>query len=385
MIELCPTNKCTGCGACYNACPRQSITMVESVEGFLFPEINDETCVNCGLCRKVCPVMAKPEEFSSPRVYATWNIDDGIRTTSSSGGMFYTLAKDVIDRGGIVFGVVLDEEGNVYHTYTDNLAGLKPMQGSKYVQSDTRKVFLEVKKYLSEGRLVMFTGTPCQVAAMKSFIGKISCENLLLVDIVCHGVPANKLFKDYLNKLEQKYGEKIKKSSFCFRKLDAWGYSPSIEFAEDSRKIIPQCDNVYMLHFLMSFTFRESCYQCQFSSSTRVSDITIADFWGIGKNIPFNGDTTKGCSLVLVNTEKGNYYFEAIKSNIFCEQRNLDEAKVDNLNLCRPSIRPSQRDNSYNYFYSHSIEQVYSKYYNNLYLRLRRFVGKSLRKIGFLK
>lgn len=385
MIELCSTNKCTGCGACYNACPRQSITMVESVEGFLFPEINDETCVNCGLCRKVCPVISKPEEFASPHVYAAWNIDYGIRMTSSSGGMFYTLAKEIINRGGIVFGVVLDEEGNVYHTYTDNLAGLKPMQGSKYVQSDTRKVFWEVKKYLNEGRLVMFTGTPCQVAAMKSYMGKTSCEKLLLVDIVCHGVPANKLFKDYLNKLELKYEKKINKSSFCFRKLDAWGYSPSVEFAEGSRKIIPQCDNVYMLHFLMSYTFRESCYQCQFASSTRVSDITIADFWGIGKNVPFNEDASKGCSLVLVNTEKGNIYFESVQSNIFCEQRDLNEAKVDNHNLYRPSIRPSQRDNSYNYFYSHSIDKVYDKYYNNLYLRLRRFAGKSLRKIGMLK
>ena len=385
MIELCSTSKCTGCGACYNACPRQSITMVESVEGFLFPEINGETCVNCGLCRKVCPVISKPEKCSFPHVYATWSIDNGIRMTSSSGGMFYTLAKEIINRGGIVFGVVLDEEGNAYHTYTDNLAGLKPMQGSKYVQSDTRKVFLEVKKYLSEGRLVMFTGTPCQVAAMKSYMGKISCEKLLLVDIVCHGVPANKLFKDYVNKLEQKYGKKINKSSFCFRKLDAWGYSPSVEFAEGSRKIIPQCDNVYMLHFLMSYTFRESCYQCQFASSTRVSDITIADFWGIGKDIPFNGDASKGCSLVLVNTEKGNSYFESVQSKIFCEQRDLNEAKVDNHNLYRPSIRPSQRNNSYNYFYSHSIDKVYGKYYNNLYLRLRRFAGKSLRKMGVLK
>ena len=385
MIELCRVEDCTGCGACFNVCPHHSIQMIESEEGFLYPHINTDSCVECGLCRKVCPLISSLENpAEQPVVYAAWNNDDKVRTTSSSGGMFYALASEVLSKGGVVFGVVLDKEGNVYHACTDRIDDLPVMQGSKYVQSDTRNVYREAIKYLKEGRKVLFTGTPCQVAAMKSYTLNKGYNNLFLVDIVCHGVPSNKLFKDYLDKLQNELGD-IDKSSFCFRKLDAWGIAPSVELTEGCRKIIPPELNVYMKHFLSSYTFRESCYNCKFAKTPRISDITIADFWGIGKDLPFQGNTAKGCSLVLINSSKGQSLFEAIKSGLFYEKRKLDEAIVVNHQLYRPSIKPTQRETVYKYFYTHTIKQINTKYYNNICLRVRRLGGRMLRKLNLLK
>lgn len=385
MIELCSLNECTGCGACYNICPHHSIRMTESSEGFLFPHIDSDLCVECGLCQRVCPVITPPDKADeSPAVYAAWNKADKIRTTSSSGGMFYTLAYEVLSNGGAVFGVVLDTDGNVFHSKAENIDELHLMQGSKYVQSDTRLVYRDVIKCLKEGRQVLFTGTPCQVAAMKAFTLNKDYENLLLVDIICHGVPSDKLFKDYLGKLEKEIGE-IDKSSFCFRRLDAWDYIPSVESAGSGRKILSPELNVYLRHFLASYTFRESCYACRFATTPRTSDITIADFWGIGKEAPFSEDTSKGCSLVLVNTQKGRRYFDEVKSVLFYEKRTLSEASNVNHQLYRPSVRPRQRDKSYGYFFSHNIHSIYTRYYNNLYLRLRRTAGKVLRKIHLIK
>lgn len=385
MIELCHKEDCTGCGACFNVCPHHSIHMIESEEGFLYPHIDSKSCVECGLCRKVCPIVSTLEDsVEQPVVYAAWSNDDKIRTTSSSGGIFYSLASEIIANGGVVFGVVLDKEGNVFHTCAEQIYDLPSMQGSKYVQSDTRYVYSEAVKYLKEGRTVLFTGTPCQVAAMKSYALNKDYQNLFLVDIVCHGVPSGKLFKDYLTKLREELGD-FDKSSFCFRKLDAWGIAPSVELTEDCRKIIPPDLNVYMKHFLSSYTFRESCYNCKYAKTPRTSDITIADFWGIGKDTPFQGNTAKGCSLVLVNSPKGQSLFESIKDGLFYEKRELNEALVVNHQLYRPSIKPKQRKTVYKYFYDHNIRQINTKYYNNIYLRVRRLGGKILRKLGALK
>ena len=385
MIELCSLNECTGCGACYNICPHHSIRMTESSEGFLFPHIDSDLCVECGLCQRGCPVITPPDKADeSPAVYAAWNKADKIRTTSSSGGMFYTLAYEVLSNGGAVFGVVLDKDGNVFHSKAENIDEVHLMQGSKYVQSDTRLVYQDVIKCLKEGRQVLFTGTPCQVAAMKAFTLNKDYENLLLVDIICPGVPSDKLFKDYRGKLEKDIGE-IVNSSFCFRRLDAWDEMPSVESAGGGRKILSPELNIYLRHFLASYTFRESCYACRFATTPRTSDITIADFWGIGKEAPFSEDTSKGCSLVLVNTQKGRRYFDEVKSVLFYEKRTLSEASNVNHQLYRPSIRPRQRDKSYGYFFSHDIHSIYTRYYNNLYLRLRRTAGKVLRKIHLIK
>lgn len=386
MIELCSSEKCTGCGACYNACPKQCITMVpEETEGFIYPVINAELCVECGLCRKSCPILTYISPKCEPVVFAAWNLDDRIRQTSSSGGMFYSLAESVIRTGGVVYGVVMSGDGTVQHQRAESVLELTPMKGSKYVQSDTRKSYSEALDDLRKGRKVMFTGTPCQVAAFRSFLNKRSYDNLLLVDIVCHGVPSNKLFRDYLKKLEKEKEWSVDKSSFTFRELDAWGIAPSVKLTDGTFQRISLQDDVYMRHFLASYTFRESCYNCMFSTTPRLSDITIADFWGVGSESHFNNDPKKGCSLVLINSEIGEEAFDAIKSRLFYEKRTLSEAKNVNHQLYRPSGRPEQRNGAYGYFFSHSIAEIYSHYYNTPYHKLRHFVGKILRAIKVIK
>lgn len=386
MIELCSSEKCTGCGACYNACPKHCIIMVpEGVEGFLYPVINTEHCVECGLCRKSCPILTPLSPKCEPVVYAAWNLDDGIRQTSSSGGMFYSFAEAVIRTGGVVYGVVMSGDGTVQHQRAESVQELTPMKGSKYVQSDTRKSYSEALDDLRQGRKVMFTGTPCQVAAFRSFLNKRSYDNLLLVDIVCHGVPSNKLFKVYLKKLEKEKGWSVCKSSFTFREFKAWGYAPSVKLADGTCQQISPQDDVYMRHFLSSYTCRESCYNCIFSMTPRQSDITIADFWGIGSESHFDGDPKKGCSLVLINSEAGKDAFDAIKSRLFYEKRTLSEAMNVNHQLYRPSERPKHRNGAYGYFFSHSIAGIYSHYYNTPYHKLRHFVGKILRAINVIK
>lgn len=383
MTKLCQRELCTGCGACFNACPRDSIKMIlSSREGFLYPLLNNSTCADCGLCSKVCPILTSPSKYDEPDVYAAWNMDDSIRQSSSSGGMFLTLAQKIIEQGGVVYGVVISKDGTVYHNRTDSVAGLKPMQGSKYVQSDTRYSFKEALNDLKHGLPVMYTGTPCQIAGFRGLLGKRRFDNLLLVDIVCHGVPSNALFKDYLKKLDAEWADIPDKSSFIFRELDAWGYAPSVKLTDGKRHRIPSEKDAYMKNFLASYTFRESCYNCQFANIPRISDLTIADFWGIGAEKPFSENTKKGCSLVLVNNEKGRCAIRGIENEIFLEKRTLEEAKAVNHQLYRPSIRPKLRNNMYSYCFSHSISDVYKHFYNTPYHKLRHFVGRILR---FLK
>ena len=386
MIKLCQRDLCTGCGACFNACPHDSIKMIPSSgEGFLYPILNHSTCVNCGLCSKVCPILTHPTKNDVPDVYAAWNMEDSIRQSSSSGGMFLTLAHKIIEQGGVVYGVVISKEGTVYHRRADSVDGLKPMQGSKYVQSDTRYSFKEALNDLKHGLPVMYTGTPCQIAGFRGLLGKRRFDNLLLVDIVCHGVPSNALFKDYLSKLDIEWADIPDKSSFIFRELDAWGIAPSVKLADGNRHRVPSEKDVYMKNFLSSYTFRESCYSCQFANIPRISDITIADFWGIGAKIPFREDTKKGCSLVLVNTVKGTMAVRGAENNIFLEKRTLDEAVAVNYQLYRPSLRPKQRNGMYSYCLSHSIHDVYRHFYNTPYHKLRHLGGRFLRFLKILK
>lgn len=386
MIELCQMSLCTGCGACYNACPHNSIEMVPSIgEGFLYPRINQASCISCGVCVKSCPILTPPSKSDVPEVCAAWNTDDSIRQSSSSGGMFLTLALEIIAHGGAVYGVVLSEDGTAYHRRADSIAGLKPMQGSKYVQSDVGKSYNDALADLKHGLPVMFTGTPCQIAGFRSFLGKRQFNDLLLVDIVCHGVPSNALFRDYLNKLEIEWAGILDKSSFIFRELDAWGISPSVKLTDGKRHKIPLEKDMYMRNFLSSYTFRESCYNCKFSNTPRVSDITIADFWGIGSERPFKEDTKKGCSLVLINTVVGKRFVQNVKDNIFIERRTLNEAMLINHQLYRSSKRPRQRNGVYSYCFNHSIDEVYRHFYNTPYHKLRHIGGRILRFLSILK
>lgn len=296
---------CSGCHSCFSSCPKNAISKKENVEGFLYPVIDDSLCIKCGKCEKVCPVLNNEEIKSEkiPEAYAIINSDEKIRLESSSGGVFSAIAEKVVEQNGIVFGVKLNKNQVAIHSFTDNLEGLSEFRGSKYVQSDIGKSFLECKSFLEQGRYVLFTGTPCQIEGLKKFLGK-NYENLLCMDIICHGVPSPKLWKHYVNFQEKKLASRVVKTAFR-RKFDGWKqFSLSFTFANDSEYCASLNKDSYLQLFLKDVCLRESCYQCSSKKLNRVSDITVADFWGIQNELP-EMDDDKGTSFVLVHSEKG--------------------------------------------------------------------------------
>ncbi len=385
MPQLCSKELCTGCSACFNSCNRQAIQMTENHEGFLSPHIDESLCVDCGLCEKACPILnplEKYEKIEAP--IASISNDVTIRKKSSSGGMFTLFANEVFKRGGIVFGVVMDDDNVSYHTEAKNAEELKPMLGSKYMQSEIRDTYRSVKKHLKDGTVILYTGTPCQIAGLRTYLGKTNQKNLITVDLVCHGVPSSKMFRTYLNELSRSKGLG-KFSGFTFRELDGWGITPSVELVSGKRMQLSKKQNLYMRLFLGSYLHRPSCYNCLYATQERISDITIADFWHVGKEQPFNADTKHGVSLVLTNTDKGKKFYKSIQSEVFDDTRTWEEALKINHQLYRKSVRPVKREKAIEMLLNEPYEKTYYTFCDNPVIRLRRFVGDILRFLHLRK
>lgn len=308
MITLENKEDCCGCEACAQICPHKCISMTRDTEGFLYPSIDKETCVNCDLCVKVCPVINKPQyDDVDLKAYAARNNDKEVVSHSSSGGVFFALAKSVIEQHGIVFGAIFDESHMVKHSWTDNLDGVKLMQGSKYVQSRIGDSYSQARAFLKEGKLVLFTGTPCHIHGLNLFLRK-KYDNLITLDFICHGVPSPQIWQRYLQEL------KYDVARVNFRdKTDGWqSYSLKIldkSYTYNSEKTLPgfydtyaripiySPENYYMKLFLRDIILRPSCYQCPVKGGC-VSSIKVADFWGIKNTYPELWDTN-GVSLLI--------------------------------------------------------------------------------------
>lgn len=345
MPILAELNKCTGCTACTNICTHNAIQMIEDNEGFLIPSVDSSKCVNCNLCEQICPVTNSKLKIGTdnPKTFAMWSTND--RIVSSSGGAFSAFARYIIDKGGVIFGAVYDQDFNLIHTNTSCIEGLEPMRGSKYMQSSVGMTYREVKESLLSDKYVLFCGTPCQIAGLRSYLRK-EYEKLLTLDLVCHGVPSNKIFKSYLNKLKSKIhidkDEQV--INYEFRRRNGWGFSPSISTNKCTKKKLYDVDALYMEAFNASAIFRKCCYTCCYSSIPRVGDCTIADFWGIGRyGTPFKHNVMKGVSLVLANTSKGQSIISELH-DCFIEERTLDEALIENHNLRKVSHIHPKRD-----------------------------------------
>lgn len=352
MPKLATKNACTGCGACDNICPKKAIEIKPETDSFLYPQIDLEKCVECKLCEKACPIVnGKTDVLKNNETidtFALWSYPD--RTSSSSGGAFSAIARQIFSDGGIVYGAAWINGFECEHISIDTVDDLSRLRGSKYLQSKINSTFKEIRSTLDSGRKVLFTGTPCQVAGLKSFLGK-DYTNLLCIDIVCHGVPSNDIFKAYINKLKKEYPKYKDETGFEFRNLRAWGYAPSTK-TKYSNKILVGAKNAYMYAFEKALIFRESCYDCQFNGLKRVGDITIADFWGIGQfGIPFKHDVSKGVSLILVNNTRGEFMISHL-DNIFIERRDINEAIKLNHNIIRSSKYCDNRDIVINSFLS---------------------------------
>lgn len=382
MIRLCDKIDCTGCGSCYNVCPKRSISMEKDLEGFLYPKIDTQTCIECGGCQKACPVLNPLNKHRrAERPLAVVAVSDEIRQKSSSGGMFSLLSSSILSREGVVYGAAFDKEYTVCHRSARNERELALLRGSKYVQSDIRLTFSEVRNLLRTGKEVLYTGTPCQIAGLYRFLGKQDVSKLYTVDLVCHGVPSVKSFQLYLSRLAEKLNMNVNDiEDFRFRELEGWGYAPSFQFAKaKGRHLLKPQENLYMRLFLSSRLHRPSCYRCRYATPERISDITIADFWGIGKTKPYGADVFSGCSLVLINSDKGRSLFSCISSTTYSEERDWDEALRYNAQLQTKPPYPKDRDEAFYFLFHYDYDTIYNHFFNSPYLKLRRFIGKFLR------
>ena len=378
MIHLCEKEICTGCGACHNICPRHAIVMQSDEEGFVYPQINNEFCVSCGLCQSVCPELnpIQKHDFVTHPLAVVAKSEE-VAKKSSSGGMFTVLASWVLEHNGFVFGASFDDNLRVTHIKISSISDLDKLRGSKYVQSNILYTYKEVRECLKNKSYVLFSGTPCQIAGLYGFLGKLDITLLFTVDIVCHGVPSIKAFHLYLEKLSLKEHFDLSEiRSFLFRDLHRWNVTPSMQIEGYGKRILSVDKNIYMLLFLSSRLHRYSCYHCQYACQRRISDITIADFWGIGEKVPFKYDVSHGCSLVLVNSVKGESLFKYISGKINFEERQWEEALNDNSQLHSCSVCPKDRKDVYKYMESHTYEKIFNHYFNTPIVRLRRFVGK---------
>lgn len=324
MIKIEDKQNCTGCQACSNICPEQCISMEFDDEGFWYPVVDIDRCTDCGFCKKVCPILNKVEYENKAKAYACINNHESIRLESSSGGMFTLIAEQVIANGGIVFGARFDDKFNVIHNYVETKGELGEFRGSKYVQSKIGETYKEVKKFLKKGRKVLFSGTPCQIAGLMSFLGR-SYDNLIALDIVCHGVPSPVVWQKYIEYQEEIVGSKTRRIAFR-QKDEGWKlYSLSFTFQNDKEYIQTLKKDLYMRAFLKDICLRPSCYNCQFKTLNRQSDITLADFWGIQNLLP-EMDDDKGTSLIFVNSKKGQKMFKEIKDDILYKEVDINEA-----------------------------------------------------------
>lgn len=304
-------NNCTGCSACYNICPKNAISMKEGKDGFIFPKIDNELCINCGLCLKSCPVenpkyINKPE----PECYAMMASKD-IRKVSSSGGAFTVLANWILDQGGVVCGAAFTEDFyNVEHIIINNKKDLAKLRGSKYVQSSIGTSYKKIKEYLIKNVPVLFTGTPCQVAGLKAFLGK-DYDKLYTFDIVCHGTPPAKLLKQFIQELEFKHKSKINYLSFRDKTVVGWDVSTTIKFTDGNVINKKRNDSSYLNAFLKLLTLRECCGKCKFATLPRQGDVTLADFWDIHRFDP-SLDDRLGTSAILVNNSKGEILLKVL-------------------------------------------------------------------------
>lgn len=367
-MKLCTAENCTGCMACYNICPVGAISISQDRKGFYVPEIHDAKCIHCNQCVSICPELRHSRGQPPQSVLACWARNDVLRQASTSGGIFSGLAAETFRRGGVVCGVCLDHNLVARHVIVENIEKLTPLRGSKYVQSDVGNVMNACKQHLEAEKQVFFTGTPCQVAGFKNFLGH-GYENLLTADIICHGVPSPLVFDKYLRFIESTYLKKIMSVQFRYKKPGWTVFSMQIVFEDQSEYIADSMTDPYLIAFLKDYISRDCCARCRYAVDWRQGDLTIADFWGYVSDKWATRNTEKGISLVLQNTAKGIEALDAIAKNYIIVEKTMEEAKSGNQCLSRPYPPNKETEKFWRKFLSdEKFEDVLKEY---LYPRKR--------------
>ena len=338
MSTLAPKEYCTGCTACVSACTKGCITMTADENGFCYPVIDDQKCVSCSLCEKACPVLIPlPKKNYGPRFYAVYSKDEPMRMESSSGGVFTELARIVLRRGGVVFGAAYNEAFEVVHICAENESELAELRGAKYAQSNLDGIFTRIRELLAVGVYVLFSGTPCQVAGLKSFLHR-DYLNLVTIDFVCHGVPSPVVWKNYVLYRANKDNNGVCPVAINLRsKETGWSnyqYSNVFEYQNGSHHTESSSESLYMRLFVTDCINRASCANCCFKGYERCSDLTIGDFWGIWDMRP-QMDDNKGTSVVIVQSLPGEALFEQVKANCVVEAVTPEEASAQNQSMLK--------------------------------------------------
>ena len=380
MFPLCEHDKCTGCAACAASCPKGCIGMLADGEGFLHPVINKELCVDCGICSRVCPVKNhSADDGTEPKCFAARANDADVLKNASSGGVFSLLAASVIERGGAVFGAAFGKDFSVAHEMCSSPDGLSRLTGSKYVQSDVSDSYKAVREALDGGKEVLFTGTPCQIAGLKAYLGEDS-PLLFTADLICHGAPSPAVWRSYLSYREGIAGAKASSVSFRDKRSGWKRYSLTIGFANGKEYSAKLTDDMYMRAYLQDATSRESCAACPFRQVHRAADLTMADFWGAESAVPEYADD-RGVSLLMVHSAKGEELVLRIADRAKMTEVSFRDAVAHNRSAtesCAPSpvrrrfIAAATRG---------AFDRAWEKYCGNGFVpRIRRRISKLFNK-----
>lgn len=337
MIQINDPSECCGCTLCASICTHDAITMEPDALGFLYPKVNPSKCVDCGLCEKVCQFNDNYDRsfnLESPNAFAVRHKDISEVMKSRSGAAFAAISDYVLKQGGIVYGAGYKDHFRVAHKRATTIEERDEFRGSKYVQSDLTGIYRQVKDDLKSGLLVLFSGTPCQTSGLNAYVGKKYRERLILVDIVCHGVPSPYIWRDYISNIERKQKGIIRKVEFRDKEQFGW-VAHKESFLFENKEIYK---NTYTRLFYKHIMFRESCGVCHFTNLNRPSDITLADYWGWERNVPGFNDDDKGVSLVLLNTQKGQEVFAEVEKDVDAKEVEVENSMQPNL------MRPSEID-----------------------------------------
>lgn len=358
MIEIAKDEDCCGCSACVQACPVQCIGMVENAEGFLYPIVDVNLCIHCGKCEKVCPVVHVNDHREPLKVYAAKSHDESVRLSSSSGGVFALLASAIIDKGGVVFGARFDEYYNVIHAGVENRELLIGLCGSKYVQSHINGAYSQAEILLKQGRWVLFSGTPCQVAGLKQYLGA-DYPNLLTVDVICHGVPSPMVWRNYVAAQVQKLeADKIQGIFFRDKTIGWKQFCLTIKYEKEGKSYVWSeifNKNSFMRGFLANLYLRPICYECRHKDFKSGADITLGDFWGISNVLP-ELDDNRGISCVFVNSQRGNVFWQEM--NCVQQECSVDIVSRYNPSLLRSVDLPIARQKFYRSYGSTPFERL---------------------------
>lgn len=351
-------DRCCGCSACAAACPKQCISMKADDEGFLYPKINYDLCIQCGRCRRACPVINQTRTDTAPDCYVAYSKDDSIRKSSSSGGIFTELAYLTLEDNGIVFGVALDESMKVHHQSAASPEEIAPLRGSKYVQSDMEDTYLRAKEAIDTGKNVYFSGTPCQVAGLYTYLG-YRPSNLITQDIICHGVPSPLVWEKYVNTYSQ-----VEAAEFRNKKY-GWHYF-SMHIQTPKKNYYKRLDeDFYLKLFLDNTILRPICYNCPLKKCRSLADFTLGDCWTLGRVTEKVKDTDEGLSLVIVNTESARQVMDSLSLNNRIESVKVDTQKaLASQSALKQSVKPnSNRDAFFKRIHSDDFDFLRNTWY----------------------